>query len=35
MTNRLPERLRVDRLPTPIGEALIVTDEAGCLHAFD
>jgi methylated-DNA-[protein]-cysteine S-methyltransferase len=35
MTDRLPERLRLDRLPTPIGEALIVTDEAGRLRAFD
>lgn len=35
MTSKLPERLRLDRLTTPIGEALIVTDEAGCLRAFD
>ena len=35
MTNKLPERLRLDRLATPIGEALIVTDEAGYLRAFD
>jgi methylated-DNA-[protein]-cysteine S-methyltransferase len=35
MTSKLPERLRLDRLATPIGEALIVTDEAGCLRAFD
>jgi methylated-DNA-[protein]-cysteine S-methyltransferase len=35
MTNKLPERLRLDRLATPIGESLIVTDEAGALRAFD
>jgi methylated-DNA-[protein]-cysteine S-methyltransferase len=35
MTSRLPEHLRLDRLPTPIGEALIVTDDAGYLRAFD
>jgi methylated-DNA-[protein]-cysteine S-methyltransferase len=35
MTGKLPERLRLDRLATPIGEALIVTDEAGTLRAFD
>ena len=35
MTSKLPERLRLDRLATPIGEALIVTDEAGVLRAFD
>jgi len=35
MTNKPPERLRLDRLTTPIGEALIVTDEAGMLRAFD
>jgi methylated-DNA-[protein]-cysteine S-methyltransferase len=33
--NKLPERLLLDRLTTPIGEALIVTDPAGCLRAFD
>jgi len=33
--NRSPERLWLDRLPTPIGEALIITDEAGFLRAFD
>ena len=33
--NKPPERLRLDRLATPIGEALIVTDAAGCLRAFD
>ena len=30
-----PESLRLDRLPTPIGEGLIVTDDAGRLRAFD
>jgi methylated-DNA-[protein]-cysteine S-methyltransferase len=35
MTGKPPERLRLDRLTTPIGESLIVTDEAGCLRAFD
>jgi methylated-DNA-[protein]-cysteine S-methyltransferase len=35
MTIKLPERLGLDRLATPIGEALIVTDEAGVLRAFD
>jgi methylated-DNA-[protein]-cysteine S-methyltransferase len=33
--NKLPEHLWLDRMPTPIGEALIVTDEAGFLRAFD
>jgi methylated-DNA-[protein]-cysteine S-methyltransferase len=33
--NKLPDRLLLDRLPTPIGEALIVTDPTGCLRAFD
>ena len=35
MTSKPPERLLLDRLATPIGEALIVTDEAGYLRAFD
>ena len=35
MTSKPPERLRLDRLATPIGVALIVTDEAGYLRAFD
>src|SRR5215469_10630508 len=35
MTGKPPERLLLDRLATPIGEALIVTDEAGMLRAFD
>lgn len=30
-----PQRLDLDRLATPIGEALIVTDESGCLRALD
>ncbi|HUB12278.1 MAG TPA: methylated-DNA--[protein]-cysteine S-methyltransferase [Acetobacteraceae bacterium] len=35
MTGKLPERLYLDRMATPIGEALLVTDEAGQLRAFD
>ena len=35
MSSKPPERLRLDRLTTPIGEALIVTDEGGYLRAFD
>jgi methylated-DNA-[protein]-cysteine S-methyltransferase len=35
MNSKPPERLWLDRLATPIGEALIVTDEAGILRAFD
>jgi methylated-DNA-[protein]-cysteine S-methyltransferase len=35
MSARLPERLFLDRIETPIGEALLVTDEAGCLRGFD
>ena len=35
MNNRLPERLQFERVATPIGEAVIVTDETGCLRAFD
>jgi methylated-DNA-[protein]-cysteine S-methyltransferase len=35
MTSKPPECLRLDRLATPIGESLIVTDEAGHLRAFD
>jgi methylated-DNA-[protein]-cysteine S-methyltransferase len=30
-----PETLTIDRLPTPIGTALLVTDEAGVLRAFN
>jgi methylated-DNA-[protein]-cysteine S-methyltransferase len=33
--NKPPERLLLDRLATPIGEALIVTDPSGYLRAFD
>lgn len=32
---RPPERLLLHTLPTPIGPALLVTDEAGRLRAFD
>ena len=32
---RLPERLVVDRFDTPIGVALLATDEDGVLRAFD
>lgn len=35
MTDALPDLLTLQRLPTPIGEALIVTDEAGRLRAFN
>lgn len=35
MTVKPPERLLLDRLATPIGEALLVTDETGCLRALD
>jgi methylated-DNA-[protein]-cysteine S-methyltransferase len=35
MTDKLPDRLWLDRLPTPIGEALVATDETGLLRAFD
>jgi methylated-DNA-[protein]-cysteine S-methyltransferase len=35
MTAAPPERLTLDRLTTPIGMALIVTDEAGVLRAFN
>src|SRR6185437_7421512 len=35
MTSKRPDELRLDRLATPIGEALIVTDEEGYLRAFD
>jgi methylated-DNA-[protein]-cysteine S-methyltransferase len=30
-----PETLTLDRLPTPVGTALLVTDEAGALRAFN
>lgn len=35
MTAAPPERLTLDRIPTPIGTALVVTDEAGVLRAFN
>lgn len=35
MTAKLPDTLTLDRVPTPIGTALIVTDEAGVLRAFN
>jgi len=35
MTDQRPDRLVVDRLRTPIGEALLITDEAGRLRALD
>jgi methylated-DNA-[protein]-cysteine S-methyltransferase len=35
MTAAPPETLTLDRVPTPIGVALVVTDEAGVLRAFN
>ena len=35
MTAARPETLTLERLPTPIGEALVVTDETGALRAFN
>jgi len=35
MIDDTPERLLLDRLPTPIGEALVITDEIGQLRALD
>ncbi len=35
MTDKPPVALRLERLPTPIGTALLVTDESGILRAFD
>jgi methylated-DNA-[protein]-cysteine S-methyltransferase len=35
MTSKPPEHLWLDRMDTPIGEALIITDETGFLRAFD
>ena len=35
MTDAPPETLFIDRLSTPLGEALLVTDDAGFLRAFD
>ncbi len=34
-SNAPPEALTLDRLSTPIGTALLVTDEMGCLRAFN
>ena len=35
MPAKLPDTLTLDRTPTPIGTALVVTDEAGVLRAFN
>jgi len=35
MTAAQPEALILERMPTPIGEALVVTDEAGAIRAFN
>ncbi|MET0294189.1 MAG: methylated-DNA--[protein]-cysteine S-methyltransferase [Phenylobacterium sp.] len=35
MTSRRPEPFRLDRIPTPVGEALVVTDADGALAALD
>lgn len=35
MTEKPPERLMLEPHPTPVGVALLVTDEAGRLRAFD
>ena len=35
MTVAPPETLTLERIPTPIGTALVVTDEAGVLRAFN
>ena len=35
MTAAQPEILTLDRIPTPIGTALVVTDERGVLRAFN
>lgn len=35
MTKSLPETLILDRVETPVGEALVVVDETGVLRAFD
>jgi len=32
---RPPERLFVERIPTPVGEGVLVTDSDGALRAFD
>ena len=35
MSQRQPEKLQLGRVPTPLGEVLLVTDEAGRLRALD
>jgi methylated-DNA-[protein]-cysteine S-methyltransferase len=35
MQSKAPHPFSVDRLPTPIGPALVVTDEDGAMRAFD
>jgi methylated-DNA-[protein]-cysteine S-methyltransferase len=35
MTVKPPERLAIDRFPTPVGVALLAVDEDGYLRAFD
>ena len=35
MTEKQPDRLFLDRLATPVGEALLITDADGFLRAFD
>lgn len=35
MTNARPERLTLDRIATPVGEVLLVTDNAGAVRALD
>ena len=35
MAARLPEQLTLDRIPTPVGELLLVTDGDGAVRALD
>ena len=35
LPSKSPERLLLDKLPTPVGEAMIVTDDEGVLRGFD
>lgn len=35
MYQRQPERLHLDRMPSPLGEVLLITDETGVLRALD
>ena len=35
MSSPLPNALRLDKLATPIGTALLLTDDAGALRALD